>query len=181
MGIEVATECFGQVPAVDVIYADTRSRPMSVREFLDHLVAQAPGYRWSDMNGLAVVRPVESWSDPANPLNTRIDPFRLDNGIVSDALALILNVPREHGTLSNRAFSMTFGGGTLLDALNALVQARQGVGWHAGFFEYPPPLDKNLRLGVALVAFSPGDSTEGKRTSGLEIRVKRVSDFPLSR
>jgi hypothetical protein len=164
IGVEESSDCLGKRPTLNVTYDNARTGDVTVREVLDRLVVLSPSYRWSEMNGVAVVRPVASWTDPADVLNLQVEPFHIDGATVSKTLALLLNVPAQPGSLDNRTFSIAFNGGTMLDALNSLVRARQGVGWSAGLLIHPRPSgeDRSPSLIVGVRTFRAGDRVEGE-------------------
>jgi hypothetical protein len=180
IGLEESADCRGKFPRLDLTVDNAAARGMTVREVLDRLVALSPDYRWSEMNGVAVVRPVASWTDPADALNLRVQSFRIDNATVRGTLALILGVPAgeqaRHGVLDNRAFSIAFSGGTMIDALNTLVRARQGVGWNAGLVIHPSPSgeDRSPTLMVGIRTFRAGDRVEGEGAVAMGSPLQRL-------
>lgn len=163
IGFEEETACRGQFPRLSVTY--DKAGDVSVREALDRLMALSAKYQWSEMNGVAVVRPVASWADPADALNLEVGPFHSDNATVSGTLARILQSPHNFTShLDHPAFSMAFNGGTMVEALNALVRAREGVGWYAGLIVHPTPSneDRSPTLTVGIRTFNVGDRGEGE-------------------
>src|SRR5665213_1589533 len=78
IGFEEESECLGTWPRLHIAYDKSGVSNISVRDVLDRLVALFPNYRWSDMNGVAVVRPAASWTDPTDARNLRVEPFHLD-------------------------------------------------------------------------------------------------------
>jgi hypothetical protein len=69
---------------------------MTVRAALDTLMGLAPNYRWKEMDDVAVVRPVASWTDARNALNLQVQPFSIDSGTASEALAMILKITAQN-------------------------------------------------------------------------------------
>jgi hypothetical protein len=180
IGLEESSDCRGKFPRVDLTNDNAGSGSMTVREVLDRLVVLSPDYRWSEMNGVAVVRPVASWTDPADALNLHVEPFQIDDATVSETLARILSVPAgvaaRHDILDNRGFSIAFSGGTMIDALNALVRARQGVGWNAGLVIHPRPSgdDQSPTLMVGIRTFRAGDRVEGEGAVAIGTPLQRL-------
>ncbi len=48
---------------------------MTVAAVLDKLVSLDSRYRWKDIHGVIVVRPVEAWDDPAHYLHETVESF----------------------------------------------------------------------------------------------------------
>jgi hypothetical protein len=164
IGLEEEPDCRGKFPRLNLIYDDRGFDNITVRDVLDRLMALSPDYRWSEMNGVAVVRPVVSWNDPTDALNLRVEPFHLDDATVNQTLAVILKLPAHDRILTrvdNRAFSIAFNGGSMVEALNALVRAREGVGWNAGLFVHPGE-DQSPTLHLSIRTFRVGDRAEGE-------------------
>jgi hypothetical protein len=127
---------------------------MSAREALDHLMTLMPEYSWREMNGVAVVRPKMKWDDPTDVLNFRAAAFRVTESPLGNALHRALQAvtpsvfhPHEddetlrgpNGTL----LSFVFPGGTMLDALNAIVRAHQSAEWQLGYGTNPARINLN--------------------------------------
>ena len=113
---------------------------MSARQALDRLMALMPEYSWREMDGVAVVRPAAKWEDPADVLNFPASAFSL-TGDANDALHEALQAvtppvffPHVDDQQSIEGpVPFVFPGGTLLDALNAIVRAHRGAGWQLGY------------------------------------------------
>jgi hypothetical protein len=116
---------------------------MTARQALDHLVALMPAYRWKEMDGVAVVRPTSAWDDPTDVLNTPEAPFSVTDTHLSDVLDVVLDAARpslfyphtgrRSGTPIDQPVSVAFRGGRVIDALNAVILARQGAEWQFGY------------------------------------------------
>ena len=111
------------------------------------------------MNGVAVVRPVASWTDAANALNLHVQPFYIDNATVSATLATLLRVPDPlagRNPSDNRAVSVSFEGGTMVGGLNALIRAHGGGFWEAGLHLRPSAsgVDESPALWVGTKPFN---------------------------
>jgi len=117
---------------------------MSARLAFDHFVEAMPSYSWKAVNGVAVVRPTEAWRDRDGLLNQTVQPFEARDQDVTAVLHAALHatapslwlphtdVPRS-GVLSSHLMTVTFPGGTLLDALNAIVSAHGAAEWEVGY------------------------------------------------
>ena len=115
---------------------------LTYRQALDRVVTLASEYRWKEMNGVAVVRPVSAWTDPDDVLNKDVEPFSVSNEPVQAALYVMLHRPESASPTARinavRA-SLTFRGGTRLDGLNALTRTYGLGGWEAiTVAEHPP-------------------------------------------
>jgi hypothetical protein len=173
IGFESTFECWGQVVKFDRVKGQML-RGLTVRQILDRVVALTPTYRWSEMHGVAVVRPVAAWDDPLDVLSFASTPFTATDASPEVALRLALRtlqpelgrVEDAHPTAGTRPlerhFSITFPGGTLLDALNAVIGATRGLGWQVMYNgrslkEHIPELTNDV--GVGLTTFAAADVT----------------------
>ena len=68
---ESQPDCFATFPRFDMTDDDSGLPKMTVRQALDQLTVLAPDYQWREMRGVAVIRPVSAWMDPADALNGR--------------------------------------------------------------------------------------------------------------
>jgi hypothetical protein len=143
IGVESTSECFRNPIGAPAVRGSDDLRGLTAHQMLDRLIALAPGYQWREMNGVAVVRPAAAWSDPADPLNFRADPFILTDGRLTEGVDGVLRVssspydrtPRPGARTEvglDRPFSVSFSGGTIVDAFNALIRAHQSAFWSAG-------------------------------------------------
>ena len=117
---------------------------MSARQAFDHLMALMPMYSWKEMNGIIVVRPKVAWNDPGNPLNLPTNSFEATNEqpdqVLHTALQAVMpslffpheDVPRPDGPIT-RPVTVSFSGGTMLEALNAIARAHGGLEWQLGY------------------------------------------------
>lgn len=117
---------------------------ISARQALDRLMPLMPGFTWRDMNEVVVVRPIAAWGGLASPLNYPVGAFAISDGHLIEVIHTILRTVRpplykEHvdthapDALLDRPMSVTFGGGTLLDALNAMAVAHGAIEWQLGY------------------------------------------------
>ena len=117
---------------------------LPVREVLNQLVAQVPLYAWRDMDGVVVVRPQLEWNDPAEFMNMdqQVPAFKASAEHLGPAYKALsfhfcLAFPdNNHWLVNNKRelpdFQIDFGGGSLLEALNAFVRARAEFSWAVG-------------------------------------------------
>jgi hypothetical protein len=63
---------------------------MTARQALDHLVGLDTTYRWQEIDGVAVIRPMAAWDDPTNMLNRPSAAFDVVNAHVHEALHVLL-------------------------------------------------------------------------------------------
>jgi hypothetical protein len=115
---------------------------LSPRQAFDRLITLMPAYSWKEMDGVVVVRPKAAWDDPKDPLNFAAKSFETTNEPLDDVLHIVLRAalvfhPHEDVRKSNpvvdRAVSVAFPGGTLLEAVNAMARARQDANWQIGY------------------------------------------------
>lgn len=137
---------------------------MSARQALNQLMTFMPMYSWKEMNGVVVVRPKAAWDNPRDLLNRPTSSFEATHERADDVLHTVLravtppafipheDVPRPDGSI-NRRIAVTFSGGTMLDALNAVVRAHGGLDWQLGY-----PGGKEDRAVITLNTLEyPGD------------------------
>jgi len=118
-------------------------------EALDRLLQLSPEFSWREIGGIVVIRPKDAWSDPANALNQAVGRFRVTDAhphfAVHEALQAArpsLLVPHTELTAVSmgrplqphvaNGVSVQFEGGTLIEALNAIVGGFDGV-WQVGY------------------------------------------------
>jgi hypothetical protein len=63
---------------------------MTARQALDHLVALTSTYRWQEIDGVVVIRPIAAWDDPTNMLNRPTASFNVTNANVHEVLHVLL-------------------------------------------------------------------------------------------
>jgi hypothetical protein len=132
----------------------------TAREAFDLLVAAMPGFDWKEMRGVVVVRPTTAWTDSGDILNLRTAAFQLTDAPFNYVLHTVLHgvtpallypwhqpAPRAAMTTT---LSMTYNGGPLLDALNAMVRAKHPAFWLVGYRGEPK------RGTVSIRTFRPG-------------------------
>jgi hypothetical protein len=178
IGFERQIECTGvnSFPKLDVTNDAIDLSGVSVRSALDQVVALAPSYRWQDVGGIAVIRPDASWADPDAPLNLPVRAFTLNDGSLSEAVAKTVNVPAHESPLDDKRFSLSFAGGTIADALIAIVRARGGVLWDAGLIAHPSPTGEraNPSLMISLRTFDAGEQRSGQGGFSVGTPVARL-------
>jgi len=137
IGFERQAECVDNPSLFPDLTAQTLNdlSGRTVRQVLDHLVALDPNFEWRDMNGVAVVRPVNAWNDPANALHVQVDAFAFEDAQLTNAVAAsVRNAKLQVAGASadaavTRRFAVSFSGGTILDALNAVIGAHGAAVW----------------------------------------------------
>jgi hypothetical protein len=178
IGFERTSDCMGasSFPVLDTTTDALDLSGISVREALDKMMALAPSYRWSEIDGVAVIRPIASWTDANAPLNFPVRAFTFNEGTVSQVVAKILRVPVPESPLDDQRFPLSFQGGTIADALNALVRAHGGALWDAGLLMHPSATgqDANPTLMVNLRTFSAGERRSGQGGLGVGTPVARL-------
>src|SRR5260221_3664732 len=113
---------------------------MVLRDALEQVSRLDPRFEWREMNGVIVFRPVESWSDPQDPLSRSIPDVSLRDVPISVAVRLILSSfgRVEAGLTLNekKKVSIALRQATVLDLLNATAQSHGELAWEWG---YIPP------------------------------------------
>ncbi len=137
VGFENTTNCPpGWAPAPRVPMVEF---PGSIRSSLDGVARARPEYAWRDLNGVVVFRPAASWAARGGWLDRHVAAFSVHSVSLHDALgALVKSMSvsaseRQHVGESGALVSWEFTGGTLLEALNALVKP-YGAVWNLGYW-----------------------------------------------
>jgi hypothetical protein len=107
---------------------------LTVGAALDKIVRADPRYAWKLLDGVVVLRPVEAWNDPQHPLLRRVPAVELVDVRAWEALDAVREAVghvsmSEPSFPAEREFSVTFGGGALIDLLNAVAAAHGEMGW----------------------------------------------------
>lgn len=117
--------------------------PIDVSRAVDAVVAADPRYEWHMVAGIAVVRPREAWTDPADPLNHRVPAVQITNeppnGVIMGLSNLIFydqfTLEPGAGILGPAAMgtpvSFPMKAGTIIDALNQLAEQTGLIMWVA--------------------------------------------------
>jgi hypothetical protein len=129
----------------------------TTRQILDRFVLPPYNYRWNEMNGVVVIRPQQA---DGTILNRPAAPFK-----INDTLAPALNavhravIPnwKDRGKnyevtppspLILRPIELDFRGGTLLDALNAVVAAHGTASWQVSYRLVPNNTVTSVSIGL---------------------------------
>jgi hypothetical protein len=114
---------------------------LTAEEALDRLIAIDPRYRWTETEGMILVRPLEAWTDAHHFLNTTVSEFGFADQNVSAAAVMLLEAlrgePIQPPTLEvagrteegNRRFSLRPRTTSVLEAANDVVRAHGGLHW----------------------------------------------------
>jgi len=137
MGLEFAT------PA-DVRPWTIAATGMKLRAVLDAIVAADSRYEWREDDGVVVFRPVASWSEGTDVLDTGIESLKLGDIQAADALivlAQLFDVNMQGGPGDTKHFSLDLPPGRVFDALNGMVRAHGTMAWtleraHGKFAEF---------------------------------------------
>jgi hypothetical protein len=146
MGIErLADGCWKQDDDVDRLWS-RRSTPTqisneTVRQILNRITAADPAYEWREVSGVVVVRPHTSWDRPHPILTQPVASFEAqssDFGPAFDAVNRAFRPRRgfwdeERWLLADNddrpLFRVSFPGGSVLEALNAIARSRSDLIW----------------------------------------------------
>jgi hypothetical protein len=116
---------------------------LTASEALDRLVEADSRFRWTIVDGVMVIRPIDAWRDPDHFLNRTVS-LVFTNQNVGGALYALLNAigpsqfrtERDHTFATaeaNRPFSVSVNGSSTLAALNAVIRAHGGLKWGVGY------------------------------------------------
>jgi hypothetical protein len=141
---------------------------LTPRQAIDRILAQRPDYRWSEVDGVAVIRPVTAWTPTGSVLNAPVAAFTVADEhphlalhtlfqssqpslfLEHTDLLLSSNGRRHHDrystSLIDAPVSVRFAGSNVVQALNAISRGFGG-GWQAA---YTPRGDNRRSLWVAL-------------------------------
>ena len=127
---------FVQLPKLE----DVPAFPISSRdEALNAAVGADPRYEWRVMGEFVVVRPKTAWNDSANPFNRPVRNLRVENATSNGVLVGLRDfiytnrfaIPQ--GTLAGIPLSFEVQSGTVVDALNRLMESTDTVLWIAAY------------------------------------------------
>jgi hypothetical protein len=107
---------------------------LTVRAALDKIVAADPRYEWRFVDDVVVLRPVEAWKDTQHPLLRNVPAVELVDVRAWEAIDAVREAVghisvSDQSFQGERVFSVTFGGGALIDLLDAVVAAHGEMGW----------------------------------------------------
>jgi hypothetical protein len=151
-------------------------RGMTVEAALNKLVEIDPRYQWAVRDGVIVMRPVEAWSNPNNPLNQVIDGFSMQDRNFRGALDLFrsrvfgeppsdkpdYDSPVSRGEQMRRKFTMTTPAGPAVDALDSIARAHGGLTWYVQYKTAPASVDGMV---VWLYTFDDVGTLTSRRSS----------------
>ena len=119
---------------------------LTVEAALDKLIELDARYRWTESDGVILVRPLQAWADAQNWLNQPIGSFAIDDQDLSGAMQeVVCHIPERpfperachHGgmvmqtELGARRFSVKLSATSRIDSLNAIVAAHGAMWWEA--------------------------------------------------
>ena len=107
---------------------------LTVRAALDRVVAADPRYAWRYVDGVVVMRPRVAWSDAGHPLQRLVPPVQLDRVSGGQAIDAVKDATGHPGSPvksfpETRPITVRFGGGRLIDLLDAIVRAHGEMAW----------------------------------------------------
>lgn len=148
VGFEATSRCHPGRKTLEAGDGAVTFEGMSPIEALDGLLQLSPQFRWREIGGVVVIRPKLAWDDPNNVLNRAVGQFSVSkvhphfavHAALEAALPSLL-IP--HTELVAVAMgkpllahadgvAVEFDGGTLLEALNAIVGSFEGM-WQVGY------------------------------------------------
>jgi hypothetical protein len=127
---------------------------LTPRQAFDRILSQRPDYRWTEIDGVVVIRPVTAWAPVGSVLNAPVAAFAVADEHPHHALHLVFKSSRpslfqEHTDLRlsgngrrledpgyegliDVPVSVKFAGGSLVHALNAITRGFGGI-WQAAY------------------------------------------------
>jgi hypothetical protein len=121
-------------------------RGLSAREALNKLIELDPRYRWSETEGVIVVRPLAAWTDPDHFLHRTVASFSVHDLHLGGALHTVINaigpfqIPVDfveqfarRTPQADRPLSVDLGATSIIDALSAVVRAHGASAWIVGY------------------------------------------------
>jgi hypothetical protein len=160
---------------------------LTPRQAIDRVLSQRPDYRWTEVDGVAVVRPVTAWAPTGSVLNAPVAPFTVADEHPHLALhtlfqssqpslfqehtdLLLSSNGRRHedryaSSVIDDPVSVSFAGSTVVQALNAISRGFGG-GWQAA---YTPRGDNRRSLWVALYTLDSDAGVTGLHSAAFAI------------
>lgn len=107
-------------------------------EALKATVDADPRYEWRAIGDFVIVRPKNAWNDSANPFNRPIRSLRVENAMSLEVLVGLrdfIYTNRFAVLPGHRGIPVSFGvqSGTVVDALNRLMESADTVLWVASY------------------------------------------------
>jgi len=145
VGFEAALQCSPGRKVLEAGYEAVVFERTTPTRALELLLQLAPDFTWRNVGGIVVVRPKQAWTDPGSPLKQPLQPFQVTGAhpqiAVHEALEaaqppLLMPQTALDGPTIGRQIrdriAVQFDGGTLLDALNAIIWEFEGM-WQIGY------------------------------------------------
>jgi hypothetical protein len=139
---------------------------LTPRQAFDRLLSHRPDYSWTELDGVVVIRPTAAWAADGSVLNSPVAAIEVAGNHVHHALHTVLrstqpSLFQEHTdlTLSTNSrrldnpestalidtpVTMTFAGGTVVQALNEVTR-HVGGSWQVGYTAHGDGL-RSLRI-----------------------------------
>jgi hypothetical protein len=152
---------------------------LTFRQALDAYVAVDRRYEWREMDGVVVMRPVESWGRGDHLLGGPAGPAHLRDARISqafDALRSAVDASRRWPALpfgDEERISVEFAGGTVLELVNAIVRANGRLSWSLTSEEGLFPLERSTTVWIV-----EPELTLQTETGGMSIPLSRPSADP---
>jgi hypothetical protein len=184
IGFEQTLECSPAPWVLRPYEASLNLGGLTPRQALDRILSQRPDYRWTEIDGVVVIRPVAAWTQTGSVLNAPVAPFTVADEHPHHALHTLFQASQpslfqEHTDLAlsgngrrlddpgyegliDVPVSVRYPGGNVVQALNAVTHGFGGI-WQAA---YVPRGDDRHSLWVALYTLhSDGGVTQLSSTA----------------
>ena len=129
-------------------------RGLTPRQAFDRVLSQRPDYRWTEIDGVVVIRPVTAWAPGGSVLNAPVSAFTIADEHPHHSLHMVFQSSQpplfqEHTdrklssstrrlddphatTLIDAPVSVRFAGGSVVQALNAITRGFGGI-WQTAY------------------------------------------------
>jgi hypothetical protein len=145
---------------------------MTVAAALDRLMTLDPRYRWTESDGVIVVRPLEAWTDSRHFLNTTMSDVGFSDQAIGNVANLVsqamhskplklsdIEVPGRTEQ-ANLHFSIAPRPTSIIEFMNAVVRAHGALAWTVG---YCRPARKPEYVSFMLWTFDRGGAGGGPK------------------
>lgn len=142
-GFENTPDCRPSRISADPFGRQAAMTAPSARDALNQITSLVPAFSWKEVDDVIVVRPAAAWSDARDVLNVSVARFAAHDRPLDIVLHTLLRAAtpsllQAHDDIGSSRrvdapVQLTFDGGTVLSALNALIAARGDAMWQIGF------------------------------------------------
>jgi hypothetical protein len=169
MGFERTPECMGLFPRLDTSDDLLDLSGATIRGALDAIMSIVPSYQWREVDHIAVIRPILSWTDATMPLNLPARAFPAWDALKTDVLERTFNVSNNERVDWRLPANFS---GSIADALTATIRAHGELIWDAGVILYPS--DSRPFLMIDIRTLDGGKNRPGQARVGVSVLLDRL-------